>query len=379
MKALELANSDFVKISGNETITRLISLLNRTNKESAIVTDGKGKYIGITYSYYLHRVNIDTSKAKVKNIIITAPTLNEYDTFEKIASLFYVSDTRILPIVRKDKVVGVVELKNFIKNIINDDAFVDKKAIDIATKKVITLEENATVGNALHVMRIKRINHIPVVDSKKKVQGVITFRSILKRHFMLPEKKFMPKKHSRMQRCAAFTEKKSFLEIPLKEEILEAKKLSIDATAKQALKLLISEGENCVILVSENNKPEGIITFKDAVREFLLSRTERRNLQITGLPKVDPVDMKVIERTLAENYDKFEKIVNNEIRLTIKVKAHRKSGLRKRYEVHAKLTFPGMSINGKSIAWNFLRALQESLKAIERNLIQKGKRRIPKA
>ena len=377
MKAIELATMDFVKIDGDEPITRLISLLSRTNKDAAVVVDKSGKYMGITYDYYLHRVNIDTSKAKVKNVVVTAPTLNEHDTLEQIASYFYSSNTRILPIVKREKITGVVELKNFIKNIANDSAFVEKKAIDVATKKVISLDENANIGKALHLMRIKKINYIPVVDTKQKLLGVVSFRSILKNHFMLPEKKFLPKRHSRMQRCAAFTERKSFLELPLKEDMQPAKQVDADTPIKEVIKLLIQEGENCVILTSDG-KPEGIITPKDIIREFLLSRTERRNLQITNLPKLDPVDMKVVERTLTENYDKFEKIVNNEIRLTVKIKEHRKKGLRKRYEVHSKLTLPGMSINGKSISWNFLRALQESLKAIERTLIQKGKRRLQK-
>ena len=55
-------------------------------------------------------------------------------------------------------------------------------ANDIMTSPAITVEETATVRDALELYREKKINRLPVIDSDGKLAGIITRTDILQAH-----------------------------------------------------------------------------------------------------------------------------------------------------------------------------------------------------
>jgi CBS domain-containing protein len=78
-----------------------------------------------------------------------------------------------------DKVAGKVEDLNA------------HKVTEFMTRKVSTLKATDTIAYALHLMAIHHFRHIPIVDNDEKLQGVISFRSVV--HYI--EKNFSPNGH----------------------------------------------------------------------------------------------------------------------------------------------------------------------------------------
>jgi 2-oxoglutarate ferredoxin oxidoreductase subunit beta len=78
-----------------------------------------------------------------------------------------------------DKVAGKVEDLNA------------HKVTEFMTRKVSTLKATDTIAYALHLMAIHHFRHIPIVDNNEKLQGVISFRSVV--HYI--EKNFSPNGH----------------------------------------------------------------------------------------------------------------------------------------------------------------------------------------
>ena len=54
------------------------------------------------------------------------------------------------------------------------------KARDLMTEKVVTLKVNEDINLAENVMRLGRIRHLPVVNDKGHLVGLVTHRDLLK-------------------------------------------------------------------------------------------------------------------------------------------------------------------------------------------------------
>jgi CBS domain-containing protein len=52
-------------------------------------------------------------------------------------------------------------------------------AADVMTKPVVTIRENATVGDAARLMQARRVKHLPVVDDDGRLRGIISRADVL--------------------------------------------------------------------------------------------------------------------------------------------------------------------------------------------------------
>jgi predicted transcriptional regulator len=377
MEAKALMKTDFVAVNQDETLTSLIGRLKQTKQKAAVVTDAEGKYLGMTKKSFLHRLKIDTSKAKVKSVCWNCPSAGESDSLETVAGLMYNSDSRLLPVTREDKVLGVVDAKALIANLNDWPQAKELTAEDAATKKLFIVPAEANLGQALNLMREKKVNRLPVVDEKGLIAGILSFREIMKFHLLLPTGKEQGAGWGLgRSKAGTETERPGYLKIKVKEKMIEdVKTVSPGERLDKAVNLL-TQSKGSQIVLADKGRPVGIITPRDILKAFLLSRTSTRNIQFTGLPDLDEIDRGIVENGISESYDKLERIANNTIYLNIHVKSARTSGARKKYTIKAKLTGPGMNFNStKTTGWKLLTAIQESMKSLEREMISRGKRR----
>ncbi len=78
----------------------------------------------------------------------------------------------------------VVELPVRMKHELNEVMEVIKKASavsidEIMTKKIVTIESNASVSKAAKIMGDRGINRLPVVDKKGRLKGIVTRGDII--------------------------------------------------------------------------------------------------------------------------------------------------------------------------------------------------------
>ena len=79
-----------------------------------------------------------------------------------------------------DKLVGVfTEWDIFKKVACKIEDMRQHKVRDFMTTEISTLKASDTIANALHIMSIHHFRHIPIVDDNDKLEGVISFRSVV--------------------------------------------------------------------------------------------------------------------------------------------------------------------------------------------------------
>lgn len=115
-----------------------------------------------------------------KNII----TIDENDSMQDAMKLLKAHDIRMLPVMKKGKLVGIVTDRDLKRASASDATSLEihellylltrVKVKDIMTKKVITVPPDFTVEETALVFQKNKISGAPVVDSKGKLIGTIT-------------------------------------------------------------------------------------------------------------------------------------------------------------------------------------------------------------
>ncbi len=127
------------------------------------------------------------------------------------------------------------------------------KVSDVMKKDVITIREEASVGEALALMETHKIRHLVVVDSSGKLTGVISDRDI---KFSLPTRKTLEDPKKRKFFLSAIKVSECMVPDPLT--------LQPDTGIKKAAELVRSCKIGCIPVV-ENDQLVGIITTSDLI------------------------------------------------------------------------------------------------------------------
>jgi len=115
-----------------------------------------------------------------KNII----TVDEKDSMQDAMKLLKENDIRMLPVMKKGKLVGIVTDRDLKRASASDATTLEIhellylltriKVKDIMTKEVITVPPDFTVEETALVLQKNKISGAPVVDSRGKLVGTIT-------------------------------------------------------------------------------------------------------------------------------------------------------------------------------------------------------------
>ncbi len=81
---------------------------------------------------------------------------------------------------KTDECQGIITLRDVRKTIAKYGLNSFKKKVrDMMTKKLITISPNSTSGEAGDVMDRKRIDHLPVVDEKGVIKGIVSSKDLM--------------------------------------------------------------------------------------------------------------------------------------------------------------------------------------------------------
>jgi len=126
------------------------------------------------------------------------------------------------------------------------------------TSKVITITGDASIFDAQEAMAKHRIRHLPVVDEKDTLIGIVTDRDI---------RSALPYSLFKDPDCANGREKVELIKI---QEIMTKDPFAISPvdTIQDALLLIQEKRVGAFPVVDENRKLKGIISVRDLLRAF---------------------------------------------------------------------------------------------------------------
>jgi len=143
------------------------------------------------------------------------------------------------------------------------------QAKDIMTKKVITINKDATVGKLSELLIKNKICGVPVVDKNDKIVGIVTEADIIVKESNLP----FPLSFSFafIKNYESYTKStKEYLETRV-EDIM-TKKVKIikeDTPVSKVANIMINNNINRLPVMDKNDKLTGIVTRADIIKSMI--------------------------------------------------------------------------------------------------------------
>lgn len=111
------------------------------------------------------------------------------DSLQSLRELFAATGFHHLVVVHDNELKGIISDRDLMKAIspfvdtiserMLDRATLDKKAHQIMTREVITLEPHDTIVTAIELFNSNKISCIPIVDDKNRPVGIVSWRDVM--------------------------------------------------------------------------------------------------------------------------------------------------------------------------------------------------------
>lgn len=109
-----------------------------------------------------------------KKIIVGSTT----NTLSEIAELMKKYGIGFIPIVDKNKLVGVITDRDIVINAISNNCSFNDLIDKYVVKNIISIEQNKSIDDALNLMALKKVKRLIVTDNNK-ISGILTLSDIL--------------------------------------------------------------------------------------------------------------------------------------------------------------------------------------------------------
>lgn len=348
-------------IEPSDTLSNVIGKITKNNSYDVFSLNGKST-LSTNIRTLLNAKNITTMK--VESFLYPIPYLTPNDSIQKAANIISHYRIREVPVVQKNKIIGVVTAQRILKLLSSkDNKWI--KANLIYTQNPIIISSEESLSNARRIMTTKRIDHLPVMN-QGKIKQVLTSAHLLE--FILPEerqgKKSMGSKtvHKLESRIGNVGSTR----IP---------QCSPNDDLNKILNLMLKTNTSCCLVNLWDNL-QGIITFRD-ILELLASKIETPiPLYIVGLPE-DQKNVTLISKKFENTLKRVQNVYSEiqEARVSIKQQrtGNKKEG---KYEVSIMITTPHHApMIYNSVGFDLSEVLEELSNKLHHTLSKRAKNR----
>lgn len=278
--AKDIMRTDFISVSPETTVAELVGKMKSKKQAFALVFDN-GNYLGLVSKKWLLTSRIDPDVMKIKNIIkhsskaktpFHVPILSPDTELREMCRLMATADVHCLPVIEKKKVIGVVRARELIAALKNNYARIP--AIELASTKLLVFDQNDEIGKVINLMNKRNVERAPVTNGAGKLVGIVTLVDIIERYFQPRCKgQRIPKaaSHGKMKITGFGTGEKTELSKCPVHNIITHVPLCFTAPPTAMLSEIIEimlKNEVCSVILTQNEKPVGIVTEKDILLDF---------------------------------------------------------------------------------------------------------------
>jgi len=178
-----LKTEGIIKAHPNDTLSSVLSKLTSSH-DAAFIFDDKNVFQGVINPYYtLIKSSSYDGSTKVEHALFHPPHVKEEDTIGRIVQLMNESKIHYLPIFdEKDKFLGIISARRILSYF--KDLSIFKVGVEkIIIKRwqgLITVHENDTITQAINLFKSKKISKLIVINHDKKLKGVLSYYDLIK-------------------------------------------------------------------------------------------------------------------------------------------------------------------------------------------------------
>lgn len=264
-----LKENDIIKVSPEDHLSHVLSELS-TSHDAAFVFDKNDNYIGVINPYFTMIKSSLPGNTKAAHCLTHTSKIHVNYPLSKVCELFIQSKIHYLPVVDdNDQFVGIISARRILSYFKDQPIFKSKLENEIKKRwrGVVTVLEDDTISQAVHLFKTNKISKLVVVNHEKKLKGVLSYYDIIK--LMITQK-------SSIHRGEINSEKTSLHNLRVrkfaKPYVLT---LSKDKFIIDAINLILSKKIGSVVVTDKDKRPLGIMTTTDILRFYI--NNEKKN------------------------------------------------------------------------------------------------------
>jgi predicted transcriptional regulator len=348
MNVSDVMVRDVISIEPDDTVAKAISLMVE-NKIHQLPVVARNLYKGMVYVKKLIEVSVFPRTTKVQTVTVNTASLQPDMEIWEANQAIMGSGLRALPVLAKDKLVGIMSETDLAMVVDAGNTLVD----DVMNGAIV-VEENSTLSYALSNMKKQNVSRLPVVSKNSKLVGVIDSLDIVQ-VLGVPKERMSG---SRTTMLSASSDREDFRSVKVGEIMRRASSVNIGTKLNDAVKLLKHADE---IIVTDNGMPAGIIAPKDVIK---LSMPKQRGPVV----QIAHVDDESIKQEIMTELNKFLKRIagrfDSVYSFEVSVDRHRT----RKYSMHGKLMTTDGLISARSTGWDVRSASKELVTRMDRRI-----------
>ena len=164
MMAKDFISNEYRIIDSEDPVSHVLPVFEETD---CVVVMRNKKYIGMLIEKELTKAKIPP-KAKVKGFVKSVPKIKLDTSVEEVARLMLENELLHLPVFEDGKLVGVVKVDDLLQRVV-EERFGDEEIKNFVSKDVTFVSPDDNIGKVLKVFRKKNISRLPVVEKDRVV------------------------------------------------------------------------------------------------------------------------------------------------------------------------------------------------------------------
>ncbi len=360
IKVKDVMTKDVVVARLGDTISKAISKMQEHGFHELPVVNDRGELVGyVNYRTLIRRKSLSLY-SRVENIMVKPPVLDPDASIEDAVKLMIDAGYRSLPIVEKNKLVGIISRTDIIKLVPKMKDVANIPVEDVMTSEPELVEEDSPIQYAVDIMKKLGEMSVPVVDENRKLVGIVHMRDAAKAVWREKERASL----------GEVSGEKKKVQILVKEIMFPPVYVSEDSILKDAVEKMIEFHSSICAVVDKKSVPIGVISQRDVIEAILREgKQEGVFVQITGLDIEDMEPYQIIYNMVEEFLHKINRFKEFKPQLlTFHVEEHHISGKEIKYSVRARLTTDRKLFFARSYDWNIYSAFKDVLDILERNV-----------
>lgn len=329
------------------------------------VVENNGAYAGMVDDRVLRDFTGEPS-VKVGKLVAHPQTVEPSTSDEEVIAYFLNSDSKVLPVLKNNQVIGVVTRWGALKAVAASDVIKGKKVSDFMRRRVVNVNETTTIGQTRKLLKDTGVFRVVVLDEKGRMSGIVsTYDLAVKVSAHLA-------KNARQSTFEPTSLERVGSEPVRSIMTTDVATVNENDSLANAIRQMIDR-RIMGLVVAKENKPIGMLAAKDVMTACLVQKPAP--IQIMGLADEE----KVMKQSLFDECNAFLQKLSKTIELspedvlTLHVKSN-VEGKKKRFEVKSRLTVKGKVFSSRQPPnidehrqnWDLHLATRESLDELEK-------------
>lgn len=361
LKLSDIMSENPAVIDIDASVSDAIALMKRRKVRELPVVE-RDKVVGlVSYTSFVIRRSVPIT-AKVDSIMLPCPRFDEETGVIDAAEALVSSGIRGAPVVRGDKMVGFVSRTDIIRAMRDDDSLRKKPVSEFMTTDPDSIGPDDVVRQAQVLMEGLNEKALPVVEPDGKVVGVVGMSEILK--VLWSPKADMPSRTPKPPRRVFDSRTGSAINVG---SVMTRNAVTVnpDDTLGTVAKVMTAKGLSTLFVVDEDRKLVGVVDQSDMM-EQLIGHRERDQVfvQISGLDVEDPDVFDSLYELAGKGLRRINKMERPRL-FNLHVTTYERDGFTRKYSMRARLkTDVGMYYVSSS-DWDPFRCMSVLLESLE--------------